>query len=146
MRFEWAILTKLRLNFYREMIMIDILLRVMRKIINEEIKLKSKVSQNYMSEGGINTHDEYFRGNQLDIYKETIAFYINTILKRKYTKQKQVFDETLLGLFLSRMSILGIIFSLNLKKEEYIYLESKDILDDIMEAPSKNPMLFINAV
>ena len=44
------------------------------------------------------------------------------------------------------MSILGIIFSLNLKKEEYIYLESKDILDDIIEAPSKNPVLFINAI
>jgi hypothetical protein len=57
-----------------------------------------------------------------------------------------VFDETLLGLFLSRMSILGILFSLNLKKEEFIYLESKDILEDIIEAPSKNPVLFINAV
>lgn len=44
MRFEWALLVKLRNNLYREMIMIDILLRVMRKIINEEIKIKSKIS------------------------------------------------------------------------------------------------------
>lgn len=44
------------------------------------------------------------------------------------------------------MSILGIIFSLNLKKEEFFYLESRDILEDIIEAPSNNPMLFINAV
>lgn len=43
MRFLWFILTKLRMNFYRDMIMIEILLRVMRKIINEEVKLKSKV-------------------------------------------------------------------------------------------------------
>jgi hypothetical protein len=57
-----------------------------------------------------------------------------------------VFDETLLGLFLSRMSILGILYSINLRREELIYLESKDILDDIVEAPSKNPILFINAV
>lgn len=71
---------------------------------------------------------------------------MNALLKRKFTKYKQVFDETLLGLFLSRMSILGILFSIDLKKEEYIYLESKDILDDIIEAPSKNPVLFINAV
>ena len=44
------------------------------------------------------------------------------------------------------MSILGLAHSLNLKKEEYFYLESKDILEDIIEAPSKNPTLFINAV
>jgi hypothetical protein len=44
------------------------------------------------------------------------------------------------------MSILGIVFSLNLRKEEFIYLESKDILDDIVESPSKNPIIFVNAV
>ena len=71
---------------------------------------------------------------------------MNAILNKKFSKNKQVFDETLLGLFLSRMSILGIIFSLNLNKEEFIYLESKDILEHIIEAPSKNPVLFINAV
>jgi hypothetical protein len=71
---------------------------------------------------------------------------MNAILKRKFTKYKQVSDETLLGLFLSRMSVLGILFSINLKKEEYIYLESKDILEDIIEAPSRNPVLFVNAV
>lgn len=71
---------------------------------------------------------------------------MNALLKRKFTKYKQVFDETLLGLFLSRMSILGIVFSISLKKEEYIYLESKDILADIIEAPSRNPVLFVNAV
>lgn len=44
------------------------------------------------------------------------------------------------------MSILGIVFSLNLKKEEYFYLESKDILEDILDAPSNSPSFFINAV
>lgn len=71
---------------------------------------------------------------------------MNTLLKRKVFKHKQVFDETLLGLFLSRMSILGIVYSLNLKKEEFFYLESKDILEDIIDAPSKNPVFFINSV
>ena len=71
---------------------------------------------------------------------------MNAILGRKYQKHKQVFEETIQGLFLSRMAILGIVFSLNLKKEEFICLESKDILDHIVEAPSKNPILFINAV
>ena len=42
-RFMWTILVKLRVNFYREMAMIDILLRVMRRIVNEEVKLKSRV-------------------------------------------------------------------------------------------------------
>ena len=71
---------------------------------------------------------------------------MNALLGRKYQKQKQIFEETLEGLFLSRMAVLGLVFSLNLKKEEFIYLESKDILDHIVEAPSKNPILFINAV
>jgi hypothetical protein len=71
---------------------------------------------------------------------------MDTLLRKKLHKYKEVFDESLLGLFLSRMSILGIVHSLNLKKEEYFYLESKDILEDIIDAPSRNPALFINAV
>ena len=39
LRFEWVVLTKLRQNSLRELVMIDILLRVMRRIVNEEIKL-----------------------------------------------------------------------------------------------------------
>lgn len=41
---------------------------------------------------------------------------------------------------------MNIMSLLNFKKEEFFYLESKDILEDIIEAPSKNPALFINAV
>ncbi len=43
MRFLWVVLAKLRVNFYRELVMVDILLRTMRKIVNEEVKLKSKI-------------------------------------------------------------------------------------------------------
>ena len=71
---------------------------------------------------------------------------MNAILKKKVQKNKQIFDEALLGLFLSRMAILGLIYNLSLKKEEFFYLESKDILEDIIDAPSRNPTYFINAV
>jgi hypothetical protein len=93
--------------------------------------------------------EEYYQGGgvgSVDTYKEHLTFFINTLLKRKMHKYRQVFDETILGLFLSRMSILGLVYSLNLKKEEFYYLESKDILEDIIEAPSKNPSLFINMI
>jgi len=43
LRFEWIVLVKLRLIQAREIVMVDILIRTMRKIINEEIKIKSKV-------------------------------------------------------------------------------------------------------
>jgi hypothetical protein len=41
MRFSWILLTKVKLKFSRDLIMIDILCRTMRKVINEEIKLKA---------------------------------------------------------------------------------------------------------
>ena len=71
---------------------------------------------------------------------------MNAVLKRKFVKHKLVTEETLMGLFLSRMSVMGIVFDLNMKKEELIYLESKDILEDILKSPSLNPALFVNAV
>ena len=43
LRFEWILLSKLQNNQNRELVMIHILLRIMKKIINEEIKLKSHV-------------------------------------------------------------------------------------------------------
>lgn len=41
MRFSWIVLAKLRQNNQRELIMMDILARVMRKIVHEEVKLKA---------------------------------------------------------------------------------------------------------
>lgn len=41
MRFAWLILVKQRFHKTRYLVMIDILMRVMRKIVNEEVKIKS---------------------------------------------------------------------------------------------------------
>ena len=41
LRFEWILLSKLRQNRSRQLVMIHILVRVMKRIINEEIKLKA---------------------------------------------------------------------------------------------------------
>jgi len=139
-RFLWPILAKLRVHHFRDFVMIDILIRVMRRIINEEIKLKSRTHHSDGAKGG------YFLGNQQELFQDIFIQYANAILLKKFSKQKQVFDETLLGLFLSRMSVFGILFSLNLRKEELIYLESKEIIEDIIEAPNRNPILFINAI
>jgi hypothetical protein len=93
--------------------------------------------------------EEYYQGGgtaQTDTYKEVIVFFMNTILKRKMHKYRHIFDEAILGLLLSRSEMLGLVSMINMKKEEYNYLESKDILEDILEAPSKNPSLFINSI
>ena len=87
MRFEWVVLSKLRINHFREMVMIDILLRVMRKIINEEVKLKSTVSRT-KQENGKTLVDEYIVGNQIDAYKDILIYYMNALLSRKYHKNK----------------------------------------------------------
>ena len=42
MRFCWLLLSKVKLMFSRELIMIDLLCRTMRKVINEEMKLKTQ--------------------------------------------------------------------------------------------------------
>ena len=137
MRFLWVVLARLRLTQAREMVMTEILMRVMRRIVNEEIKLKCKVDT---------VGEEYYQGNQSDQYNDVLVFYVNTLLKKKLSKHREVFDETLLGLFLSRMAVLGIVYSLNLKREEFFYLQSVDVLVDVFETPSKNPALFINAL
>ena len=38
-----------------------------------------------------------------------MVFFSNTMLRRKFSKQKHVFDETLIGLFLSRLKALPIV-------------------------------------
>ena len=59
MRFEWVLLAKLKVKQYRDLVMIDIMLRVMRKIINEEIRLKSKVTHVLVGE----QLEEFYIGN-----------------------------------------------------------------------------------
>ena len=36
-------------------------------------------------------------------------FFSNTLLRRKFSKQKHVFDETLIGLFLNRLKAFPIL-------------------------------------
>lgn len=45
-------------------------------------------------------------GNQQDTFKDSLVFITNTLLRRKFSKQKHLFDELLLGLFLNRLKIV----------------------------------------
>lgn len=83
-------------------------------------------------------------------------FFSNTLLRRKFSKQKHVFDETLIGLFLSRLKVLPIVNAIasfgQASKQKYFrdceinYLESKQILEEIIAAPSQNPALFMSSI
>ena len=67
-------------------------------------------------------------------------------MKNKFAKYKQVFDESLLGLFLSRLKVLTLAHSLELTQTQLNYFESKDIIDHVLEMPSSNPIMFLNAI
>ena len=82
------------------------------------------------------THKEFYQGNRSQLYRECIALYANAVMKNKFAKYRQVFDETLLGLFLSRLKILTLAHSLELSVTQRNYLESKDIIDHVLEMPS----------
>lgn len=89
---------------------------------------------------------EHFQGNRIQLFRECLTLYANAIMKNKFAKYKQVFDESLLGLFLSRLKIMTLAHSLDLTQSQLNYLESKDILDHVLEVPSQNPILFLNAI
>ena len=72
--------------------------------------------------------------------------FVNALLKNKFAKYRAVFDETLISIFLHRLKILSLAFTLRLSQAELNYLESKDILDAVLEAPSSSPTLFLNSV
>jgi hypothetical protein len=52
---------------------------------------------------------DQFDGANSDQYRDNLVFFCNTLLRRKFSKQKHVFDETLLGLFLSRLKVLPMV-------------------------------------
>ena len=111
LRFLWSILPKLRWNHSRDIVMIEILMKAMRKIVNEEIRNRSVVVSSSPSARG-NQIEEYCQAGgagQVDTYKETLVFFMNTILKRKVHKNKTAFEEILLSLFLSRSSLLTLL-------------------------------------
>ena len=135
--------------------MAAILCRTMRRIVNEEAKIKSKCGKKLYTKisttqnsatGTVSVErTEHYRGI-LDIYKDIICLYVNAVVKNKFAKYKQVFEETLLGLFLNRLRIISVLSTLELTQAEVNYLESKDILDHVVELPSRNPILFLNSV
>lgn len=45
LRFLWVLLTKVKLKQARDLIMVSILIRVMRKIVNEEVKIGSRIKK-----------------------------------------------------------------------------------------------------
>lgn len=173
LRFEWILLTRLRSNFHRELVMIHILVRIIKKIVHEEIKLKSQVftpSKTKVpgptladrhrpapkSRPGNDHSCDHFMGNQQDTFKDTLVFITNTLLRRKFSKQKHVFDEALIGLFLNRLKIVPFVQELTafarntgvklLTDHQWTYLQSKQILDDIVGSASQNPALFLNSL
>ena len=55
---------------------------------------------------------DHFMGNQQETFKDNLVFITNTLLRRKFSKQKHIFDETLIGLFLCRLKIIPILSSI----------------------------------
>ena len=187
-RFLWILLTKVKLKQSRDMIMAAILIRTMRKIVNEEVKIgscikkqtspipfvqassgvqsgasnffgrssnsKSASSQPFQNPSKLTARagqvqapePDHYQGNRTQLFRECLTLYANAVMKNKFAKHKQVFDETLLGLFLSRLKILTLAHSLDLSQTEMNYLESKDIIDHVLEMPSQNPILFLNSI
>ena len=172
---------KVKSTFHRELIMIHILVRTIKKIINEEVKIKAQVfapnkpkPPNASAPKSLADHQkhsgkrelaqlqqsmrqfDHFIGANQENFKDNLVFFSNTLLRRKFSKQKHVFDETLIGLFLSRLKALPIVNAVvNLGRQmkqrffrdcEIHYLESKQILEEIIAAPSQNPALFMSSI
>lgn len=78
--------------------------------------------------------------------KESVAMFLNAILKNKFAKYKSTFDETLLGLFLHRLKVVQLALTLETEDMELNYLESRDILDQVLECPSICATFFLNSV
>ena len=72
--------------------------------------------------------------------------FLNAVLKNKFAKYKSTFDETLLGLFLHRLKVVQLAVTLQIQEVELNYLESRDILDQVLESPSTCSTLFLNSV
>jgi len=179
LRFLWVLLTKVKLKQARELVMTAILVRVMRRIVNEEVKIGSSIrkpasaipivqssansqsffrrsshqksaleSQQYTVRAGqvFDANPEFYQGNRSQLYRECLTLFSNAVMKNKYAKYKQVFEEVLLGLFLSRMKIVSLAHSLELTRTQLNYLESREIMDHVLENPSLNRILFLNSV
>lgn len=55
-----------------------------------------------------------FNGSSQETFKESVAMFVNAVLKNKYAKYRAVFDETLLAIFLHRLKVLSLAFTLSL--------------------------------
>lgn len=103
MRFLWLVLPKLTLKKARELVMISIVLRVMKRVVYAKVTLKQFI-----------TSIGCYNGSNSDTFKESVAMFVNAILKNKFAKYKAVFDETLLTIFLHRLKVISLAFTLSL--------------------------------
>lgn len=138
MRFAWILLAKTKLQFSREIVMADILVRVVRKIVNEEIKIKlidnfsqpNNVMTQQLAALNKNKASQNFQAySHNDLFKESLVTILNALLKNKFAKYKHIFEEVLVGLFLSRLKVLSFSHLLELRTPELHFLESRDILN-----------------
>ena len=136
--------------------MVSLMLHIMKLVVQSKLKSKTVIEKqvNPVSEltppgqrcgqlGRVAPQQYVFTP---EAFKESVCMFINAILKSKFAKYKQMFDETLISLFLHRSKSLYLAQMLELKACEVNYLESKDLLDHVLEAPSRCPTMFLNSV
>lgn len=146
-RFLWLLLPKLSLKKSRDLVMICIVLRIMKKIVSSKVvsKCKNETSNIVMPSVPAEKRISYNAAN-MDSMKESLAMFMNALLKNKFAKYKSTFDETLLGLFLHRLKAIPLAVSLEIDQTELNYLESRDILDQVLDCPSHAATTFLNSV
>ena len=135
MRFLWLLLAKVSLKKARALVLVALLLRVVKKCVCEKVAQKCRIDSG-----------PFYNASKSDSVYEAVALFVNALLKNKFAKYRQVFDELLLALFIHRLKILPFAATLDLQGFELNYLESRDILDHVVESASQNPTLFMNSV
>lgn len=101
MRLSWVLLSKVKLQASRDIIMASILCRTMRRVINEEAKIKfqinKKLTLKYAGSSNANPTMTPTTGQTttpveqrclLDVYKDILVLYVNAVVKNKFAKQK----------------------------------------------------------
>ena len=138
----WILAALVKTKLIKQLWMSIILAEAIKRLIDKEIFIQSSILGKEKIPAGLVLDDK----DNTHAYKQALLRLIEIIVTKKFEAETKTFKNLLMVLFFYRLESMQFHNSLQFEVGTKDYYQGKFILDDVLQVPSENPLLFLKVV
>ena len=138
----WIFAALVKSKLVKQLCMSILLAEALKRVVDKEIFIQANINGEDKIPSGL-TLDE---SHECPTFKNVLTKLIEFIVLKKFDKEPRTFKNLMMVLFFYRLETMQFYNSLQFEVGTKDYYQGKHILDDILQVPIENPLMFLKVV